>query len=242
MPGRHWWATLSTLACSLAWAFVLVDEPRPWHRGSSFVLVASLLIASALAVVAILIESSRFGYRLGVATVVIEATIALLHQRTTLWYLGVMLIAVSSFLLADPRLGGWIRGRTSAAPIPTKAVILAMTLLGAPGVTALVTFGDDPGALPWLAGLSWLALLLYARRLPGALLAARGGPPLLALGTLWLPSPGRWLWLGLMVAATYVAASADVRLAVRPLIEAGSRLMIPPELAPEHIRRVLGKD
>ena len=45
-----------------------------------------------------------------------------------------------------------------------------------------------------------------------------------------------------MVAASYVAASSDVRLAVRPLIEAGSRLMIPPELAPEHVRRVLGKD
>lgn len=221
---------------------MLVDDPRPWQRGTAFVLIASLLIASALAVVAILIESSRLGYRLGVATVVIEATIALLHQRTTPWYIGVVLIAATSFALADPRLGGWIRGRTSTAPVPTKAVILAMILLTAPGVAALVSLGDDPGALPWLAGLSWLALLVYARRLPGALLTARAGPPLLALGTLWLPSPGRWLWLGLMVAATYVAASSDVRLAVRPLIQAGSRLMIPPELAPEHIRRVLGKD
>jgi hypothetical protein len=226
----------------VAWAFVLVDEPRPWHRGTSFVLVASLLIASALAVVAILIESSRLGYRLGVATVVVEATIALLHERSTPWYFGVLLIAFSSFLLADPRLGGWIRGRTSAAPIPTKAAVLAVTLLAAPGLTGLVTLGDDPGPLPWLAGLSWLALLIYARRLPGALLAARAAPPLLALGSLWLPSPGRWLWLGLMIAATYVAASSDVRLAVRPLIEGGSRLMIPPELAPEDIRRVLGQD
>lgn len=242
MPGRHWWATLSTLACCLTWAWVLVDEPRPWHRDTSFVLVASLLIASALAVVAILIESSRLGYRLGVATVVVEATIAVLHERTTPWYFGVLLIALSSFLLADPRLGGWIRGRTSAAPIPMKAVVLAMTLLGAPGLAALVTFGDDPGPLAWLAGLSWLALLVYSRRLPGALLAARAGPPLLGLGTLWLPSPGRWLWLALMIAATYSAASSDVRLAVRPLIETGSRLMVPPELAPEHIRRVLGKD
>jgi hypothetical protein len=45
-----------------------------------------------------------------------------------------------------------------------------------------------------------------------------------------------------MIAATYVAASSDVRLAVKPLIEGGSRLMIPPELAPEDIRRVLGQD
>ena len=242
MRGRHWWATASTLASSVAWTWVLIDEPAPWRRNTSFILVACLLIATALAVAAILIESSRFGYRLAVSVIVIAATIALLHERTAPWYFGVALIGASSFLLADPTLGGWVRSTAAAARIPRRAVALTMVLLAAPGLTALVSLSDDLGTLPWLAGASWLLLFLYARGLPGARLIARAGPPVLALGSIWLPSPGRWVWLGQMIAATYLAASSDVRLAVRPLIERGSRLMIPPELAPEEIRRALGRD
>jgi hypothetical protein len=220
---------------------VLFDRPAPWHRDTAFILIAALLVVTALAIAAILIESSRIGYRLGVATLVVEATVALLHSRSPGWYVGAVLIGASSFFFAD-RLGGWVRERTPDAPVPARAVALAMIILAAPGLSALVTLGAAPGALPWLAGSAWFLLLVYARRLPGALLAARGGPLLLSVGAVWLPDPGRWLWLGSMLLGSYLASSAEVRLAVRPLIEPGSRLMIPPELAPEEIRRALGKE
>lgn len=208
----------------------------------SFTLSASILVVTALGVVAVLIESNRLGYRLLVASAVIEATIALLHGRSVLWYVGVAILGVSAFVLADRTLGGWLRSRASAAPVPTRAVALGIVLLLAPALTALITLQRASGVIGGLTAISWVILFVYARRLPGTLLAARAGPPLLALGTIWLPAPGRWLWLGLMIGATYLAASSDVRLAVRPLIEAGSRLMIPPELAPEEIRRALGKE
>jgi hypothetical protein len=208
----------------------------------AYVLIAALVVVSALAIAAILITNSRIGYRLGVATLVTEAIVALLHPRSPAWYVGAVLIGASSFFFADPRLGGWIRGRTTAAPIPSRAIALTLILLVAPALTALVTLDAAPGALPWLTGLAWLILFVFARRLPGALLAARAGPPILAIGAIWLPDPGRWLWLALMLSASYLAASPDVRLAVRPLIEKGSRLMIPPELAPEEIRRALGEE
>lgn len=208
----------------------------------SFTLAASTLVVTALGVVAVLIESNRLGYRLLVLMVGVEAIVALLHRRSTPWYLGLAMIAATSFALADRTLGGWVRSRASAAPVPTRAVALGVVLLLAPALTALITLQRASGVIGGLTAISWVILFVYARRLPGALLAARAGPPLLALGAIWLPAPGRWLWLGLMIAATYLAASSHVRLAVRPLIEAGSRLMIPPELAPEDIRRALGKD
>ncbi|MGH8923193.1 MAG: hypothetical protein ACRDWA_00890 [Acidimicrobiia bacterium] len=239
---RHLWASGLALASALIWSWALVDEPAPWHRSSAVILAATLLVVTTLGVVAILIESSRLGYRLIVAATAIEATVGLLHERSGAWYIGVAMLGPTAFMLADPTLGGWVRRRASAAPVPTRAVSLGMILLAATGICALVTLEKDPGPLGVLTAASWLVLFVYARRLPGALLSARAGPPLLALGTIWLPSPGRWVWLGLMISATYLASSGDVRLAIRPLIERGSRLMIPPELAPEEIRRALDKD
>lgn len=242
MTGRHWWATSLALGSALVWTWVLIAEPAPWHRTTAFILAASVLVVTALGVVAVLIESSRLGYRLLILMVGVEAIVALLHRRSTPWYLGLAMIGATSFTLADRTLGGWVRSRASVAPVPSRAVALGVLLLIAPGATALVTLEKASGPLGALALASWLVLFVYARRLRGALLAARAGPPFLALGAIWLPAPGRWLWLGLMIAATYLAASSDVRLAVRPLIETGTRLMIPPELAPEEIRRALGKD
>lgn len=239
---RHLWAAGLTLASATGWSWVLVDDPNPWHRDTATILSASLLVVGTLAVVAVLIESSRLGYRLAVATIAVESVVALLHPRSGPWYLGVALLGLGSFALGERSLGGWVRGRTSAAPVPTRAVALGVLLLVAPGVTALAILTSAPGGLGALAAFCWILLFVYARRLPGALLAARAGPLLLALGASFIPSPGRWIWLGLMAAATLIATSSDVRLAVRPLIERGSRLMIPPELAPEEIRRAFGGD
>ncbi|MGH8958270.1 MAG: hypothetical protein ACRDVK_06310 [Acidimicrobiia bacterium] len=242
MTGRHWWGAGITIASAVVWSWVLLAEPAPWHRDTALVIAASLLVVVTVAVVAVLIESSRLGYRLLVAAAAVEAVVALLHRRSVPWYGGVAMLGVTSFVLADPSLGGWVRSRATAAPVPSKAVGLEIILLASPGITGLVTLAKPPGLLGALTAASWLALFVYARRLPGALLLARAGPPLLALGAIWIPPPGRWLWLALMSVATYLAASSEVRLAVRPLFERGSRLMIPPELAPEEIRRALGKD
>lgn len=239
---RHLLAALLVIVSAIIWSWVVVDDPNPWHRDTATILAASLIVIAAFAVAGILIENSRLGYWLAVATIAAEAVIALLHRQSVSWYVGVGFLGFGAFLLSDPALGGWIRRRTSAAPVPAKAVALGIVLLASPGATAVTTLGIQPGRLGVLALVGWATLLIYARRLPGALLVARAGPPLLALGSIWLPPPGRWVWLALMGLATSLAASSEVRLAIRPLIERGSRLMIPPELAPEEIRRALGKD
>ena len=239
---RHLLAALVTFVSAIVWSWVIVDDPSPWHRDTATILAASIIVIGAFAVAGILIENSRLGYWMAVANIGAAAVIALLHRQSVPWYFGAGLLGLSAFLLSDPGLGGWIRRRASAAPVPAKAVALGIALLASPGVTALATLEMQPGLLTVLTLLAWATLLIYARRLPGALLVARAGPPLLALGSIWLPSPGRWVWLVLMGLATYLATSSEVRLAIRPLIERGSRLMIPPELAPEEIRRALGKD
>jgi hypothetical protein len=54
-----------------------------------------------------------------------------------------------------------------------------------------------------------------------------------------IPPPGRWIWIAGQITALALAWSSEVRLAVRPLIERGTKVLIPPELAPEEIRRMI---
>ena len=77
------------------------------------------------------------------------------------------------------------------------------------------------------------------RRYRGAVALVRTLTFGLAGGAGALSGAGTWVWLGLMLTAAGLSLTAPVRLAVRPLIERGTRLMIPPELAPEEVQRAI---
>jgi hypothetical protein len=85
----------------------------------------------------------------------------------------------------------------------------------------------------------FLLLVAFVRRLPFSLAAIRVLPGFLAAAGWSLPMPGRVVWLVGQTALLLLAWTQAVRLAVRPLIERGTKVMIPPELAPEEIRRML---
>ena len=236
---RHLWAAATLLATALAVSALLVIDPAPWDPTTALVLAASILSWTAIAIVAILLENSRLGYRLALLVLITCAATTLVHRIIPLWWATIAGLALAGVGFGDPGLGGWVRRRTSAAPVPTRAVSLALVLLTLPGFVAFTLAANDPGWLPWLSILNLVLLFWFARRLPLALGLVRVLPLALAVAGLTLVAPARFLWIAGQLTALGLAWTKEVRLAVRPLIERGSRVMIPPELAPEEIRQML---
>ncbi len=199
-----------------------------------------LVVTVTVAVAAVMLESSRVGYWLGGSVLAVMLVIAALRPADGPWVAAVSLTAISAVLMADRRLGGWIRLEGPVAPIPRRATTLGLVLLAAPVGTALSLLDQAGGPIVWLSLACWALLLIFVRRLPGALAVLRLGNPILALGTALLEFPGAAVWGLLMVVATALAWSKEVRLAVRPLIERGSRVSIPPELLSDDMRRAAG--
>jgi hypothetical protein len=121
--------------------------------------------------------------------------------------------------------------------------VLPVLLLSMPTFTALFTAGTILGGpQAGLVSIAWILAIWYlsGRRL--AVTAVRLGVPLLAIGAWWLPMPSPWIWLTLIAIATALAWTAGARLAIRPLIERGRAVSIPPELAPGEVLDAAGLD
>lgn len=220
---------------SLAWTIDLAATSRPIEPAAAGVLGAGLLVTAAVSVVLILVQSSPLGYRLAWGLLLVEGILAAVGPVTPLWWTGVALLAVTGALLADPGLGGWIRQRPPATPVPGPAVALSLILLGVGPAAALVTGANPAGRLPLLTAITWLVLAWYVRRWPGREWAPRLATPVLAVAGWLLPVPARWVWVVALVAAAALAWTSSTRLAVRPLVERGHPIPIPPELAPADV-------
>jgi hypothetical protein len=242
MASRHIWASVALLLAAVAWAIALFIEPAPWTESAGAVLGAGLVVVTAVAVTAVMIESSRLGYGLGVSGAGLMLVIAGVRAIDAAWVIAVTLTMISGVLLADRRLGGWIRVEGPVAPVPTPAIALGLVLLGSPILTALSVVDGSGEAIVWLALTAWGILIAFVRRLPGAVALVRIGAPLLIAGGALLELPGAALWGILMGLASVLAWSKAVRLAIRPLIERGSRVSIPPELLSDEVRRAAGID
>ena len=242
MPSRHIWASVGLLSAAVAWAVALLIEPAPWTESAGSVLGAGLVVVSAVAVTSVMIESSRFGYWLGVSGAGLMLVIAGIRPIDTAWIIAAALTTTAGVLMADRRLGGWIRTEGPVAPVPHKAIALGLVLLNAPILTALFLVDGAGDAIVWMGLTAWAILIAFVRRLPGAVALVRVGAPLLIAGGALLELPGAALWGVLMGLASVLAWSKEVRLAIRPLIERGSRVSIPPELLSEEVRRATGID
>jgi hypothetical protein len=206
------------------------------------VIAAGLLVTAAVAVTLVVIESSPVGYRISWALLVTEALIGSLQPISGLWWTGVLLIAATGAFSADSTLGGWMRQQPPPTPVPASSLALCLTLLAGGPVTALASPSTPLSWLPLLTLGAWLVLIWYVRRWPGRELAPRLATPLLGVGGLLLPVPARWIWIAAMLLALALAWTTGSRLAVRPLIERGHPVPIPPELAPVDVLHSAGVD
>ena len=111
-------------------------------------------------------------------------------------------------------------------------MLIALLLLGVPFAFG-VTKGADTPAL--IVGLSALVTCFWFVRTLPALLAVRIVWPLLAIGQpiRWAFRRRRGVFAGIAVGT--LAWHSSVRNSVHPLVESGSRVPIPPELAPREV-------
>ncbi len=242
MAPRHLWASISLLLAAVAWAVALLIEPAPWSDSAAAVIASGLLVTASVSVVAVMVESSRLGYWLGVSALGLMLIIAGLRSLDIVWVLATGLTALGGVLMADRKLGGWIRMEGPVAPVPVRAIALGLVLLAAPILTALSMLDGSGSVIVWLALAAWGTLFVFVRRLPGAVSVVRLGLPLLVGGGALLELPAAVIWGALLVVASVLAWSKEVRVAVRPLVERGSRVTIPPELLSDEIKRAAGID
>jgi hypothetical protein len=239
---RHIFASIMLLATTAYWAVWLFISPPPWSAPAAAVMATGVVIAATISVAGLLIEHSPLGYRLGWSILSFLTLVALIRPLDSAWVAGVVIVGFTAMSFTHRTLGGWIRSEPPVAPVPRSAVGLALTLLAAPVVSAFVTMSVDTGLLPWLALACWTILFWYVRRLPGALALVRAGLPFLVIAGWWLPIASLVAWIVTIAGAAALAWTSTTRLAIRPLIERGSRVLIPPELLPEDIRRSAGID
>ena len=242
MPRRHYFAAASTLISSLIWSALLVLIPGEWSVEASVVVGCGLLVMAVVAVAAVLVQGSPLGYWLAVAVVALEAVIAFGRPLAPGWWVGVGAMAVAAVSLVDPSLGGQLRTEPPPAPVPRTASALCLLLLIAAPLTALAAPTARQVALPLLALTAWGILFSYVRLLPGREWWPRLAAPLLAAAGWLLPIPSRWVWMGTLGVVSVLAWTRGVRLAVRPLVESGRTVPIPPELVPPEVLGAAGID
>ncbi len=121
MASRHVWAAGVLLFAAVAWAVALFIEPAPWNESTAVVIGAGLLITASVAVVAMMIDNSRLGYWVGVSALGLMLVIAGLRRLDAFWVIAISSTALGALLMADRRLGGWIRMEGPVAPVPQPA-------------------------------------------------------------------------------------------------------------------------
>ncbi len=235
--------TFALLIASLSAALVLTGDDAVWTAGSGTMIAAGHILLTAIVVVAALVGAARWSVGLGLALAAVLAIPAILHPIDPSWIVMVVAAGLAVAGLAGTGLRGAVRQRPSAAGPPRKAVALTVGLLCAPLLIGSIqpagVDAADWGLVVTLLGLgAW-----YSKARPSAVWATRLGIPLLAIGSLLIvPFPQSVAAAAALGLLTWLAWSADARLAVIPLAERGRAVPIPPELAPGEILDAAGLD
>lgn len=228
-------AAVGLILATAAWTVALGRGLTVDYSGTSVVLMAvSLWLTTVVSVTGMLVARARWARRLGLAVAGGHGIVALLTPVDPGWGVAAILTAIAAVTIGGPWLDGVVRGRPSASGPPGRVVLVALILLGAP--FALGAVGSAGWAAVGLAVAAVVSAYWFTRNLPGALLVVRALWPLLALGLalpLGVPSGVVAAALGVGVAA--LAWHSSVATAIHPLVEPGSPVPIPPELASREV-------
>lgn len=232
---RSLWLGLPLLA-GLAWTLALAIHPRDVSADRLILIVVGLLGSSSVAVVGMVVNGGTWAHRLALFSYGISLAIALLRDVDAWWIVALAVTAIGLAATVSPVVTSQIRGLPNAVGPPPEAVLTATALLLAPALIGIAAVDASPPALLF-AGLSApLTSFWFSRVLPGGLLMARVGWPLIAVVLAPL--------LGLLGGITSALAGLTVSiLAWRPAVknsfhppqETGTSFPIPPEMTPTEI-------
>lgn len=205
------------------------------HSGVSIVLMAlSLWGATVVALTGMLVARARWARRLGLAVAAAHGVVAVITSPGFWWWTALTATAATAVSIAGPWLDGIVRGRPSASGPPPRVVLIALVVLGLPFGLGVTAADDLVGTIVGLSAL--VAGFWFVRTLPGALVAVRIIWPAIAIGLAYpmgWPASAVAVFAGIAVGV--LAWHPTVRNSVHPLVESGSRVPIPPELAPRDV-------
>jgi hypothetical protein len=224
----------------------LIAASRIWtmtESGSRAAVIATtVIVLQAVAVIGMLVGHARWARRLAIGLAVLGLVVVGLGEFDGWWWPGVLSAAVALGGLIGPGMKGTVRDLAPALGPPPQAVVLPLVLMAAPGLVA-VTRPDGIDGWAWLAiGCCWAAAALYAKAGWGGLTAVRALAPLaLATSAVGPPVPAV---VDLTVAGAVLALAwtANARVAIRPLVQPGSRKPILPEMVPADLMDRAGYD
>jgi hypothetical protein len=206
-------------------------------------LAAGHLLLTAITIVGALVGAARWSVGLGIGLVSTLAVPAVTHPITPAWVVMVGAAGLGLAGLLGSGLRAAVRHRPPADAPPRKAAGLVLGMLAVPVlIGALQPGGVDPW--DWAVAGGTVALAVwYSRARPTALWATRFGLPALAVALAFVIDFPWWLLaVGAHLALSWMAWSADARVAVIPLASPGRSVPIPAELTPSDILDAAGLD
>ena len=220
-----------------------ISTSSAYAVSSGFLLSAALIFSVTVALVAMVAGASRWGHRLGLglsgAMIALGAIVPLSPVTVT----AMVLAAVGLVGLNASGVSSMIRQRPAADGPPARAVMLSVAMLTVPILWAVISPTGATAAAIIAVVATWMALIIYARAMPGALLVVRYLLPVTLLGLAFVDGTVTGVTIGLTaVGLAGLAWTDDARIAVHPLSEPGTIVPIPPELAPRDILDAAGID
>lgn len=226
-------AAATLLAATAAWSVVLAGDGG---RGDVALvsMAASVWVATVTAITGVLVARSRWARRLGLVVTAAHGLVALVTSVTVPWVVACALTAVAAVGMGGPWLDGYVRVRPAAAGPPSRSVILPLVLVAVPFVTGLV--GGDGWAAAALTGSALATAYWFIRARTGALALVRVVWPVFALALgLVMGWPAGLAAVTGAIAVAVLAWNPTVAVSVSPLVQRGSVVRIPPELAPPQV-------
>lgn len=206
------------------------------------VMATSLVILVAVAIVGMLIGHARWARRLGIGVAGIGLLLTGMGEVDGWWWPGVGSAAFALGGLIGPGMKGVVRQLAPALGPPPQAVVLPLVLLAAPAGVAMTRL-DGIDGWAWLAiGCCWGAAAVYAKAGWGALTGVRVVAPTALVASAVGPVLPAAVDLALAGAVVALAWTANSRVAIRPLVQTGSRKPVLPEMVPAELMEGAGYD
>lgn len=224
------------LIAALVWTGALIEDADVFGAPGTLLVGVGLLATATVSVVGMVVSGGRWAHRLALVGIGMTLIVAFFRPVDTLWMIGLITSALAIPALFSPTVTSRIRRLPAAAGPPPAAVAIPSLALTAPFLIG-ISLGEGSAWAGLIVGLSaLLAAFLFARVVPGGLVAVRVVWPGLALGlSPFLELPAGVVAGLLAVAVAVLAWRSDVKASFHPPTEAGTAYPIPPELAPEEI-------
>lgn len=230
------------MLATLVWVAALIVDPGDLFVSQVLLLGLGWLLLTTVGTVGLLLVGGRWAQRTLIAATMIGFYVALFRPLGTYSVIGLAVTGAALVVLLAPQLGPRVRQLPAADGPPKHAVAAMLVPLGLPALLGLVQ-ADSNGWVLLAAVLGPCATFLYARTIPGGLVAIRFGLPLVVL-VLAVPMgmPHGVIAVLVVAVGTALAWRPDVAVAFHPVVEKGTSFAIPPELAPKEILDGAGID